>query len=220
MRMRRRLWKSFLNLFLLVLAAAPAARAQAVVGKVQLLQPEKLPRLSWKSLASEGQGDGLYAKLPDAKELAYALAPKGDLIWFKVRVYEPLPENWFGINVAIDNDGNPDNGMSWWGTNKTFKFDRLVSAYLFRAEGYWQGVVGVGDSEGAGRSFVNNLSRDIRVAVDRENREIIVGLSRRYLGEGGTLRVISTVGSSFSNNDDLPNEGAVSFSLTGAPPAK
>src|SRR5215216_6790240 len=115
MRVPRRLWKRLLNLFLLVLAASPAGWAQTVVSKVQLLRPEKLPHLSWQSLASEGQGDGLFAKLPDAKELAYALAPKGDLIWFKVRVHEPLPEDWFGINVAIDSDGNPDNGMSWWG---------------------------------------------------------------------------------------------------------
>lgn len=217
MRIPRCFWKGLLSFAVVTLGASPAGWAQSVVQKVHLVEPGKLANLSWNSLTSEGQGDGIYRQLPDAKELTYALAPKGDLVWFKVRVYEPLPDRWLGINVAVDNDGNPDNGMSWWGTNK-FKFDRLVSAYLNRADGYWQGVVGVGDSDSVDRGAFNNLSRDVRVAVDRTNREILIGLPRKALGGTGTFRVIATVGSSFSNNDDLPNEGAVSFSLSRVPP--
>jgi len=197
---------------LLVIAAAPAA-AQSPVQKVQLVAVDKLTSLAWRSLATDPKGDVLHPRLPEAKELFYAIDPKADLVWFKVATHEPLPERWFGVNVAVDNDGNPDDGMTWWGTNK-FKFDRLVSAYLFSAEGYWQGVAGVADSEAAGKTVMNNLSRDVKVALDREQRAILVGVPRSALGTAQTIRVMATVGSMLVNNDDVPNEGAVTVKLT------
>jgi len=206
--LRRRLFPALT--FLLV--AAPAA-AQSPVQKVQLLDAGKLASLTWHSLAADPQGDVLHPRLPEAKELSYAIDPKAGLVWFKVSVYEPLPEHWFGINVAIDNDGNPDNGMAWWGTNK-FKFDRLASAYLFEAEGYWQGVAGLADSDAAGRNNLNNLSRDVKVALDRQQRAILLGIPRSALGGAATIRAIATVGSMLVNNDDVPNEGAVTVKLT------
>lgn len=204
--------KRLLPTLALLVAAAPAV-AQSPVQKVQLEAAEPLAALSWHSLASDPQGDVLHPKLPDAKELSYAIDAKGGLIWFKVSSYEPLPERFFGINVAIDNDGNPDNGMPWWGTNK-FKLDRLASAYLFRAEGFWQGVAGMADSEGAGQFLFTNLSRDTRAALDREQRTIFLGIPRAALGTATTIRVIATVGSMMVNNDDIPNEGAVTVKLT------
>jgi hypothetical protein len=208
-----------LLLVLLSLAAAAPAAAQSAVQKVQLLPAGSLAHLRWSSLATDPQGDGLHPRLPDAKELSYAIDAKTGRVWFKVNVYEPLPEGWFGFNVAIRDsqlDGNADHGMTWWGTNK-FKFDRLASAYLYRAEGYWQGVAGVADSEGAGRGVLNNLNRDVQVALDRDQRAIFMGVPRSALGSGRTLQIIATVGSMLVNNDDLPNEGAITLNLPAAP---
>ena len=213
--MRFALGKRLLPALSLLAAAVPAA-AQSPVQQIHLLAADKLASLSWHSLASDAKADVLHPRLPDAKELSYAIDSKAGLVWFKVSAYEPLPERWFGINIAIDNDGNPDNGMTWWGTNK-FKFDRLASAYLFSAEGYWQGVAGVADSEGAGRTLFNNVSRDIKVALDREQRAILVGIPQSALGTAPTLRAIATVGSMMTNNDDAPNEGAVTVTLTPTP---
>src|SRR6185295_14007191 len=209
--MRLALGKRLLPALSLLLAAAPAA-AQSPVQKVQLLAAGPLASLTWHSLASDSQGDVLHPRLPEAKELSYAIDSKAGLVWFKVSVYEPLPEHWFGINVAIDDDGNPDNGLPWWGTNK-FKLDHLASAYLFEAEGYWQGVAGVADSVAAGRMVFSNLSRDVKVALDREQRAILLGIPRSALGKAPAIRVIATVGSMLVNNDDVPNEGAVTVKL-------
>ncbi len=192
---------------------AVSAAAQSPVQKVQLLPADTLASLSWHTLASDPKGDGLHPRLPDAKELLYAIDSKTGLVWFEVSVYEPLPERWFGINVAIDNDDKPDNGMAWWGTNKS-KFDRLASAYLFHAEGYWQGVAGLADSEAAGRTIFTNLSRDVKVALDREHQAILLGIPRSALGTAPAVRVIATVGSMVANNDDVPNEGMVTVKLT------
>ncbi len=191
--------------------AVPAA-AQTPMRKVQLLPADALASLSWTSLAVDPKGDVLHARLPDAKELSYAIDPKTDLVWFKVNVYEPLPERWFGISVAMDIDDKPDNGMTWWGTNKA-KFDLLASAFLFKAEDYWQGYAGVADSESVGRGYMTNLTRDVKVALDREQRAVLLGIPRSVLGKAPTIRVIATVGSMLANNDDVPNEGMITVRL-------
>ncbi|MGH9348045.1 MAG: hypothetical protein ACRD26_12365 [Vicinamibacterales bacterium] len=197
----------------LSLLVAGSAAAQSPVQKVQLLRAEMLASLAWRTLSPDPQGDALRPRLPDAKELAYAIDPKTNRVWFKVSVYDPLPERWFGVNVAVDNDDIPDNGTSWWGTNK-IRFDRLASAYLFAAEGYWQGVAGVADSEGAGRMLFTNVDRNVTVALDREQRAIFLGIPRPALGAASSVRAIATVGSMIVNNDDVPNEGAVTVRLT------
>jgi hypothetical protein len=214
--MRLALGKRLLAAFSLLAAApaaAAAATAQGPVQKVQLVAPDALPVLIWSSVASDPPGDVLHPRLPDARDLAYAIDPKTDLVWFKASTFEPLPERWFGINVAIDIDGNLENGTTWWGTNK-FKFDRLASAYLFMAEGYWQGVVGVADSEAPAHFNFSNLSRDVKVALDREKRAIFLGVPRSTLGGATTLRFIATVGSMLVNNDDVPNQGYATIKLT------
>jgi hypothetical protein len=189
-----------------------SAGAQSPIVKVRLVPAETVASLSWSSLVTDAAGDGLQKRLPDARELSYAIDAKGDLVWFKVTVAEPLPERWFGINVAVDNDGAPDSGMSWWGTNKV-KFDRLASAYLHGADNDWQGYAGVGDSESVGRGNMTNVTTAVKVAVDRTQRAIILGVPRSALGTAPTVRVIATVGSMLANNDDVPNEGMVTVTL-------
>lgn len=214
--MRRAFGRSLFTPLALVFASLPAAlpaAAQSPVQKVQLADAKPLAALAWRPLATDAKGDGLHPRLPDAKELSYAIDEKAGRVWFRVTTYDPLPEGWFGINVAIDSDGNPDDGKAWWGTNK-FKFDRLASAYLFSADGYWQGVAGVADSEGASHTLFTNLSRDMQAALDRDQKAIFLGVPRSALGAGPTARVIATVGSMMINNDDVPNEGAVTVKLT------
>jgi hypothetical protein len=189
----------------------PAA-AQSPMQKVQLVRADSLASLSWTSVAEDPRGDLLHARLPDARDLSYAVDAKSDLIWFKVGVYEPLPERWFGISVAIDADDDAENGMTWWGTNKS-KFDRLACAFLFKADDYWQGYAGVGDSESVSRGYVTNLSRDVKVAVDREQRTVFLGVARAAFGATASIRVLATVGSMLANNDDVPNERMISIKL-------
>lgn len=196
-----------------MLVSAPAW-AQTPVQKVQLVPAGSLTALSWQPLATDPQGDTKFRGLPDAKALSYALDPKTDTLWFKVTVHDPLPERWFGLNIAIDADDQPDNGMTWMGSNK-MKFDRLASAYLFKGEGYWQGVVGVTDSAGAGRMVFDALSKNAKSAVDPEQRVLLIGVPRSTLGAmGPTIRVIATVGSTLVGSDDIPNEGTVVVKLT------
>jgi hypothetical protein len=181
--------------------------------KLRPVPADALTSLSWTSLASDASGDALQKRLPDARELSYAIDVSADLVWFKVNLNEPVPERWFGINVAVDSDSASDNGMTWWGTNKV-KFDRLASAYLFSADDNWQGYAGVADGESVGRGNMSNLTRAVQVALDRANRAIMLGIPRSALGTAPAIRVIATVGSMIANNDDVPNEGMVTVKLT------
>jgi len=194
-----------------LLCAVPAA-AQTPMHKVQLTAADSVSSLSWTSLATDPKGDGLQARLPDAKDLFYAIDSKADLVWFKVITWESIPEDWFGISVAFDIDDKPDSGMTWWGTNK-IKFDRLASAFLFKADDYWQGYAGVGDSESIGRGNMTNLTAGVKVSVDRGQRALLVGVPRSALGTAPTVRAIATVGSMVANNDDVPDAGMVTVKL-------
>ena len=189
-----------------------AVEAQTPMRKVGLMSGDSVASFSWTSLAADPRGDGLKARLPDAKELFYAIDAKADLVWFKVVTWDSIPEDWFGISVAFDNDDKPDNGMTWWGTNKT-KFDRIACAFLFKADDHWQGYAGVGDSESIGRGNMTNLTTDVKVAVDRGQRALVIGVPRSALGAAATIRALATVGSMVANNDDVPNEGMVTVKL-------
>jgi hypothetical protein len=188
--------------------------AQTPVQKVQLVPPGSLTALSWQSVASDPQGDTKFKGLPDAKTLSYAIDPKTDTLWFKVDVHDPLPERFFGLNIVIDADDQPDNGMAWMGTNK-LKFDRLASAYLFKGEGYWQGVLGVTDSAAAGKTVFDSISKSAKASIDPAQRVLLIGVPRSALGAvGPTIRVVGTVGSTLVGSDDIPNEGAAVVKLT------
>jgi hypothetical protein len=194
------------------LSCVVPAAAQTPMRKVQLTAAGALASLSWTSLATDPKADGLQPRLPDAKELLYAIDARADLVWFKVITWEPIPDDWFGISLAFDSDDNADNGMAWWGTNK-IKFDRFACAFLFKADDQWQGYAGVGDSESIGHGNMTNLTTAVKVAVDRPQRALAIGVPRSALGTTPTVRAIATVGSMVANNDDLPNEGMVTVKL-------
>jgi hypothetical protein len=196
----------------LTLLVPVSAAAQTPVQKVTMRPASALASLAWTSLATDPKGDVLLPRLPDARELSYAIDDKGDRVWFKVSVYDPLPERWFGINVALDIDGTPDNGMAWWGTNK-IKFDHVASVYLSRTDEDWQGYVGYADADSLSKGDMGNRSRALEVSIDREQRAIAIGIPRSAIGAATTARIIATVGSMTANNDDVPNEGMITITL-------
>lgn len=187
------------------------------VGKLALDDAAPLASLPWRPLATDPAGDGTSPRLPDAAALAWA--PDGDgRVWFRVALHGPAPERWLGINVALDVDGDPTNGTAWWGANKAFHFDRLVTAYLWPGAGYWQGALGVARAESVTRGVMDDLSRDVRVAVDRgAPGAFLVGVPGAALAGGRPTRLIATVGSAMLNNDDLPDSGAAEANLPTAP---
>lgn len=197
---------------LAALAPARPAAAQSRVAVVELVPLPAAAAEGWLPLGAEPEPDGRFASLPDLRELQVRYDPAERRVWFRLVLHAEPPADWFGLNLALDTDGDPATGTPWWNVNKEFRFDRLVTVWLNRTGGVYQGAVGVADTEGASRFTMDNLGADLRVARDPASRSLAVGVPLATLGSG-RVDLIATAGSSFMANDDLPDKGSIRLDL-------
>jgi hypothetical protein len=164
-----------------------------------------LRALAWRELARDGEADGRPG-LPDARALFVARDPARPLAWFRIDLQDAPPASWIGVNVALDLDGDPANGTAWWGKNTAFRFDRLVTAWVWRVGDRYEGSVGIASSADAAEMRFTNQA-EVHLAVDRPEKRVYVGVPAGVLEPAGT-RIVAAVGSPMSFADDLPDEGA------------
>lgn len=177
------------------------------------------PGANWVPLAREAAGDGTWRRLPDATALWYDSASPRDTVRLRIDLDGAPSTDAIGINVAVDTNGDPADGSAWWGPNRAFRWDRLVTAYLFRAGPGWQGIVGVADSAGVARGDMGSVTRaGVSAAPDPGRRACVVTAPRSALGNGTRLRIVATVGSAMVPNDDIPDSGAADLVLPPAAP--
>jgi len=164
-------------------------------------------KAAWRELASDPAGDGKQPALPDAT--AVAVADDGpDRIWFRIALHDTPPAGWVGVNLALDVDGDEANGTPWWGANTAFRFDRLVSVYLFKTGETYQGMAGTSDAAAVARGELMAEGRDVRVAIDRGSPAFLVNVPRAVFGGGTSIgRFIVAAGSALAHNDDVPDTG-------------
>jgi hypothetical protein len=164
-----------------------------------------LVALPWRELARDADGDGR-SGLPDARALFMATDPGGSLAWFRIDLKDAPPDNWIGVNVALDSDGDPANGPAWWGKNTAFHFDRMVTAWVFRVADHYEGMVGVASGDEVKAMRMTN-QEEVHLAVDRGLKRVYIGVPRALVGGAGS-RAVAAVGSAMIFSDDLPNVGA------------
>jgi hypothetical protein len=175
-------------------------------------EPAEVPRCAWKELAAEAGDDGKQKRLPDATSVSVCAGGPSDRVWLRIALAGPAPARWLGVNLALDLDGDPANGMAWWGTNKAFHFDRLVTAYGSVTDSGYEGMIGIAEAADVQAGDMNGSEPGaVRVAVDRSKPAFLVGIPRSALGTAGPapVRMVAAVGSALQHNDDVPNEGAV-----------
>ena len=169
------------------------------------------PAGPWKELARDAPDDGKQKRLPDATALAVCADEPHGRVWFRIALSGPLPTRWLGVNLALDIDGDPDNGMAWWGTNKAFRFDRLVTVYGSATESGYEGTIGIADAaEVQAGNMLGSQGDVVRLILDHADPAFLVGIPARALGTStrGPVRLVAAVGSAFQHNDDVPDEGA------------
>src|SRR5258708_31253264 len=105
----------------------------------------------WTVIAVGPKGDGRDPSLPDAAQLSYRYDKQHDLLWFRVTLYGKANEESFGVNIVVDTGADDAAKMNWWGANKDFKFDKLVTVWVARENGGYEGTSG-GGGAGAGKS--------------------------------------------------------------------
>ena len=172
-----------------------------------ILAPAAVPAVPsdiWTVLALDAKDDGRDPSLADAALLSYRYDKQQDLLWFRVTLYGQPNRDAFGVNIVVDTGAEDAAKMNWWGANKDFKFDKLVSAWVTRTENGYQGMVGIGDAAGAKvRNFTNLQQNNLQIRV--EGDAILIGLKRTDLTDKMKMNLIAAVGSNQQWNDDIPD---------------
>jgi pimeloyl-ACP methyl ester carboxylesterase len=191
---------NFLCILILALGVATTAHAQV-----------------WSLLWLDAKGDGRDQTLPDLATLSYRYDKDNDVIWFRLHLYGiPNPEA-FGVNVAIDTGGDDATKLNWWGANKSFRFDRLVTAWVTRQGHSYKGIIGVGDAEGVKSKQFNNLSQN-NIDIRTEGESIVFGVKRTQITDKTKFSLLAATGSSEHWNDDIPDTGSLSVDLAAVRP--
>ena len=157
------------------------------------------PALTWQPFMKDAAGDGKDPKLPDV--IAVDRAGTADRLWLRVTFREPLPRS-FGTNIAINRSGDPSVGMKWWGTGSTFRFDRLVTAWITRDGDRYFGRVGVTDQDGMRGGRWAKLSSDVQLAMSDDGRSVMVGAPLAVLDLSDNSTFVVAGGSHLVWNDD------------------
>jgi hypothetical protein len=174
-----------------------------------------LDHAAWKQLTADPANDGRNPNWAEAKALSYYYDASTDTIWFKFDL-ERLPNpNAFGINLIVDTDQNQQNGANWWGNNKTFKYDRLVTVWVIKTgPNRYRGSVGIGDTHGIQRNRYTNLfNHTVAFHADAEKKFFLLGFKSADLDNDGRFDLMGEVGSNVGWNDDIPDSGFVTIGL-------
>src|SRR5438552_10014428 len=163
-------------------------------------------------LTFDGKGDGRDPALADAAQLAYRYDKDLDFLWFRIALYGLPNAQAFGVNIVIDTGGDEAAKMNWWGSNKTFRFDRLLTANVTRGDKGYEGTIGVADATGVtAKQFTNLRQNNLQVRVEGDS--ILIGVKRADFTDKLKMKLIAAVGSNQQWNDDLPNVGFATIDL-------
>lgn len=173
----------------------------------------------WTVLAFDVPGDGRDPALADAAQLAYRYDKEQDMLWFRVALYAAPDRAAFGVNIVVDTGASDDSKMNWWGRNKQFKFDKLLTVWITETGGVRQGTIGVGDPSGVKARIFNNLLQN-NVEIRFENDSVILGIKRTDLTDKMKMNLIAAVGSNDQWNDDIPDSQSVTLDLAAARPTR
>jgi len=184
-----------------------------------LITPAVATAQIWTVLAGDPKGDTRDASLADAAQLAYRYDKQQDCLWFRISLYGIPNEQAFGVNLVFDTAGDDAAKMNWWGANKTFRFDRIVTAWVTRGDNGYQGTIGVGDSAGVKAKQINNLLKN-NLQVRVEGDSIVIGVKRTDVTDKLKMNLLAAVGSNQDWSDDVPNSASVTIDLSAEKPKR
>src|SRR5262245_45285512 len=167
----------------------------------------------WTVQAVDAKGDGRQPSSLDAAQLSSRYDRDADLVWFRVALFGAPAAESLRVTIAVDSGAGDTAHMNWWGANRDFSFDRLVTAWIVRGGSAYCGQVGVADVAGVRKQDLGSLFKnDDHVRVDGD--AIAIGVPRAQLTSGWKIRVVADVGSTQEWNDDIPDRGAAALDFS------
>jgi pimeloyl-ACP methyl ester carboxylesterase len=168
-------------------------------------------------LTFDGKGDGRDPSLADAAQLAYRYDQTQDMLWFRIALYGRLNAQSFGVTLAFATGGDEIPKMNWWGANKSFKFDRLVSANVTRGDKGYEGTIGVADIAGVNAQQLTNIRKN-NLQIEVAGDSIVIGVKRTDITGNLKMNLVAAVGSKEQWNDDIPSAGSAPLDLSKSTP--
>jgi hypothetical protein len=144
----------------------------------------------WEKISSDQPNDGDIPNWSDVKSL-WALLHQ-DTIWFKYELHNHVDINEPMVSIALDSDGDPGNGNSWYGTVSDFNYDIIVTAGYTREGENYKGYNFLGDKTGVCVLSYDLVSNCYFLGIQYEDIE-------RYEG----ARFVASVGNKGLWNDDV-----------------
>jgi len=184
-------------------------------GRTHRSAPTQIIPDVWTFASVDPKGDGSDPSLADAATLCYRYDKAQDMLWFRISLFGKPNEQTFGVNIAFDTGADDAAKMNWWGSNKTFKFDRLLSAWVTRAGDHYVGMIGVNDAPLPDKTSGQNALRD-NLEIRVEGDSILIGVKRTDVADKQKLNLVAAVGSNQKWNDDIPNVGQATIDLAAA----
>ena len=173
----------------------------------------------WTVIGVDPKGDARDSSSADAVQICYRYDKQPDFLWFRVTLWARARKDAFGVNIPVDTGADDAAKMNWWGANKEFKFDKLITAWVTRANGGYEGTIGVADAAGVkAKNFTNLHQNNLQIRV--EDDSIIVGLKRTDLTDKMKMNFIASVGSGEQWNDDIPNTRSAALDLAAPRPKR
>jgi tetratricopeptide (TPR) repeat protein len=187
----------------------------------QLMTPPLLRSfkgVAWTQLATDAENDGRNPNWADVKALSYFYEAPHDTLWLKFDLSRLPNQNAFGVNLAVDTDQNQQNGANWWGSNRAFKYDKLVTVWVIKAEGQsYRGTVGIADARGVQLGRYTNLFRNnLAFRAEGDTKTMWLGFKSADLDNDGSFAMIAAVGSNVGWNDDITDSAAIAIELIGS----
>ncbi len=176
---------------------------------------DKIQGLPWQELLTDPEGDIGNKNSGDGKAFYYHYDQATQQVWFKLEQHNDINPSFPAVSISFDNDGDSENGAPWYGSNREFKVDGMISVGV--VQNRWYDVLGYNgftDAEGiTTRNWLNGATGVIQFYVDPEGRSYYLAVDRKHFGEAGSIRLIGSVGANALWNDDIGNSEVATIKL-------
>lgn len=171
--------------------------------------PESILAASWQLLLTDTIADGQNPNSSDGKALYYHYNRQTDSLWFKLETYSPISTLDPALSISLDTDNDQTTGTSWYGSNKSFKVDLMLSAGPVRQGNGYAGYNGITNATGiANREWINVKKGNLTYYFDPDQHAYYLGIKRSDLGNHSEkVNLIGSVGANSLWNDDIGKEG-------------
>ena len=178
--------------------------------------PEKIKDFEWIKLKEDKSGDGQRSDSADGKAFHYFFEKEKDMLWFRFDQFSDINTESPAVSVAIDPDANQENGIGWYGANKNFKFELMLSVGPLEKRGdkFW-GYNGITDEKGVNaQNWINVKQGNITFHFDKEAKSYFLGVKRSDIkADLKKFNAIGSVGQNALWNDDIGEEGYSTIEL-------